>query len=69
MLREKNNDSKIVCVANRCTILTAAAPDDADSVYLAQVAGDAHIMPGVVIELAVDRLHQSLKGPRAQVDD
>lgn len=38
-------------------------------VYLAQVAGDAHIVPGVVIELAVDRLHEGLEGPGTQVDD
>lgn len=26
-------------------------------------------MPGVVIELAIDRLHEGLKRPRAQIDD
>lgn len=51
------------------TTLTAAPLDHADNIYLAQVAGDAHIMPGVVVELAIDRLHQGLEGPRAQVDD
>lgn len=39
------------------------------SVYLAQVAGDAHIVPGVVVELAIHWLHQGFKSPRAQVDD
>ena len=45
------------------------ALDYKGSVYLAQVAGDAHVMPGVVVELAVDGLHQGLECPRAQVDD
>lgn len=54
---------------DRGTTPTAVALDCVGSVYLAQVAGDAHIMPGVVVELAVDRLHQGLEGPRAQVDD
>lgn len=31
--------------------------------YLAQVACDAHFVPGVVVELAVGGLHQGLKGP------
>lgn len=39
------------------------------SVYLAQVAGDAHVMPGIVVKLAIDRLNEGFKGPRAQVDD
>jgi len=46
-----------------------AAPDSTGGVYLSQVAGDAHVMPGVVVELAVDGLHQGLERPRAQVDD
>lgn len=45
------------------------ALDYTGSVYLAQVASDAHVMPGVVVELAVDRLNQGLKCSRAQVDD
>ncbi|CAG5929507.1 unnamed protein product [Menidia menidia] len=34
-----------------------------------EVAGDSHIVPGVIVELAIDRLHQGFKSPRAQVDD
>lgn len=37
--------------------------------YLSQVAGDLDVVPGVVVELAVDGLHQGLECPRAQVDD
>ncbi|GCC18291.1 hypothetical protein chiPu_0022075 [Chiloscyllium punctatum] len=37
--------------------------------YLTEVAGDPNVVPAVVVELAVDGLHQSLEGPRAQVDD
>ena len=37
--------------------------------YLPQVARDPDVMPGVVVELAVDRLHQRLEGAGAQVDD
>lgn len=37
--------------------------------YLTQVAGHTDSMPGIVVELAVGRLHQSLKGAGAQVDD
>lgn len=55
--------------ADRDIILAALALDNAGSVYLAQVAGNAHIMPGVVVELAIDGLHQGLESPRAQVDD
>lgn len=39
------------------------------SLYLTQVAGDAHIVPGVVVELPIDGLHQCLESTRAQVDD
>lgn len=49
--------------------MTVVALDYTGSVYLAQVASDAHVMPGVVVELAIDRLNQGLKCPRAQVDD
>ena len=31
--------------------------------YLAQVACDAHFVPGIVVELAVGGLHQGLEGP------
>lgn len=56
-------------VADRGTTPTAVALDYTGSVYLAQVAGDAHVMPGVVVELAVDGLHQGLEGPGAEIDD
>ncbi len=55
-------------MADRGTTPIAVALDYTGSVYLAQVAGDAHVMPGVVVELAVDGLHQGLKRPRTQVD-
>lgn len=61
--------AKIGWVAERGATPTAVALDYAGIVYLAQVAGDAHIMPGVVVELAIHRLHQGLERPRAQVDD
>lgn len=37
--------------------------------YLTQVAGHSDGVPGIVVELAVGRLHQSLEGAGAQVDD
>ena len=55
--------------ADRGTILTATDLNCASIDYLAQVAGDSDIMPSVIVELAIDWLHQGLKGPRAQVDD
>lgn len=48
---------------------TRATLDYARSIYLPQVASDAHVMPSVVVELAVDRFNQSLESARAQVDD
>lgn len=36
--------------------------------YLPEVAGHLDIMPRVVIELPIYRLHNSLKGSRAEVD-
>lgn len=48
----------------------ARAPlDYTRTIYLPQVASDAHIMPSVVVELAVDGLNQGLESARAQVDD
>lgn len=67
--KESNNAVEIVRVADRGTTPTVVALDYKGSVYLAQVASDAHIMPGVVVELAVDGLDQGLKCPRAKVDD
>lgn len=55
--------------AGKTNTLPAAAAPHAGSVYLAQVAGHTHVMPGVVIELAIDRLHEGLKCPRTQIDD
>lgn len=66
---ESNKAAEIGWVADRGTTPAAVALDYTGSVYLAQVAGDAHVMPGVVVELAVDGLHQGLECPRAQVDD
>lgn len=37
--------------------------------YLTQVSGHTDSMPGIVVELAVGRLHQGLEGAGAQVDD
>lgn len=37
--------------------------------YLSQVASHFNVVPGIVVEFAVNRLHNSLEGPRAQVDD
>lgn len=44
-------------MADRGTALTVVGLDYTGSVYLAQVAGNSHVMPGVVVELAVDGLH------------
>lgn len=56
-------------MTDRGTTPTVVALDYTGSVYLAQVASDAHVMPGVVVELAVDGLDQGLERPRAKVDD
>lgn len=37
--------------------------------YLAQVPRHSHIVPVVVVELAVHRFHQRFEGPGSQVDD
>lgn len=57
------------CLLKWGTTWTVLALDRPQNAYLAQVASDAHVMPGIVVELAVDGLHQSLERPRAQVDD
>lgn len=41
-----------------------AGPD-----YLSQVARHFDVVPGIVVEFAVNRLHNGLEGPGAQVDD
>lgn len=41
----------------------AVTLDHTGCVYLAQVASDADVMPGIVVELAVDRFHQGLERP------
>lgn len=46
------------------TLSITAGPD-----YLSQVARHFNVVPGIVVEFAVNRLHNGLKGPRAQVDD
>lgn len=60
---------KECCEKRETKVTGAAALKCAGSVYLAQVAGDAHVMPGIVVKLAIDRLNEGLEGPRAQVDD
>ncbi|TNN33915.1 hypothetical protein EYF80_055923 [Liparis tanakae] len=52
---------KVTCTQPRSV---TAAPG-----YLSQVARDFDVVPGVVVELPVDRLHDGLEGPGAQVDD
>lgn len=37
--------------------------------YLPEVAGHFDVVPGVVVKLSIHRLHNGLKGPRAQVND
>ncbi len=37
--------------------------------YLSEVACDFHIVPGVVVEFAIDRLDNGLEGSGTQVDD
>lgn len=69
--RERENKSSTVTAAEIKWhhALKKNKTGSAASAYLTQVAGDAYIVPGIVIELAIDGLHQGLKGPRAQIYD
>lgn len=58
---KKKQKKKSTCLQ---TPSITATPD-----YLSQVACHFDVVPGVVIEFSVDRLHDGLKGPGAQIDD
>lgn len=49
--------------------MTLVALDYTSTIYLPQVASDAHVMPSVVVELAVDGFDQGLESPRPQIDN
>ena len=59
--KKKKQKKKSTCLQ---TPSITATPD-----YLSQVACHFDVVPGVVIEFSVDRLHDGLKGPGAQIDD